>query len=92
MFDFLDKLRAKPAHTRKIIAAAGTSVITGVIFFIWLFYWAGSSGLSRGADAGPEDNSSSAISAPANLIAESWWSFEDTLKESFSGIKNQLKF
>jgi len=36
MFDFLEKLRAKPEKTRKKIVAVSTAIIAIIIFSFWL--------------------------------------------------------
>ena len=90
MLDYLEKLRGKPVHTRKIILAATPASLTGIIFIIWLFYWAG---FAKSLGGGISSNAASAQAAPpADLFKGSWRSFGGTLREGISEIKNQFKF
>jgi hypothetical protein len=36
IFDYIEKLRARPEHERQVIAITAAAVITGIITALWL--------------------------------------------------------
>ena len=91
MINSLEKIRNKPEHVRKIILAVSTTVLTGIIFAVWLMNWAGGSGKINQSEDIPQIAGAGA-SAPSSLVKENWRSFSETLGGGFSEIRNQFRF
>lgn len=91
MLEHLEQIRRKPLHVRKMILVVTTSVITGIIFAVWLFYW-----IPSLKNISHEENSAaisaSAGQAPTALLLENLKSLKNSFSSGFSEIKNQTRF
>ena len=91
MSAYLEKIRRKSVHERKIILAVSTTVVTGIIFAVWFFNWAGGTGRINQAENSSQF-AAAGIAAPSSLVKGNWQSFTETISGGFSEIKNQFRF
>jgi len=79
--DFIEQLRKKPIAYRRRVLLFSTSIITGIIFIVWLFTFDSS------VKAIPTDSAASATALqPLSEIETNVGSFIDTVKTMTAGI------
>jgi len=81
MFDYFEKLRQKPLHVRRSVLFFSSTLITGLIFTIWLSFW---------SDVSPEKELSTA--APGVLLEDNWDNLAESFREGWGEMKNQIRF
>lgn len=91
MLDYIEQLRKKSIHTRKLILVTITVTITGIIFIVWVYFWVGA---VRTPEKGKNERgiNTNIGQAPGELLGDNWKSLKDTFSSGYSEIKNQLRF
>ena len=73
MSSWLENVRVRPVHERKVIAGVSAGVITLVIFFVWL--WSGPFATSGAAGIGAAPEVASSTPGPFTILTNTLSTF-----------------